>query len=148
MYALFVSEYLSVSFRPDLNMLVARWLREVSGEETREGYHQILAAARQINCPFWLLDGRRRQPADAATTQWGFQEFFPMLSSQMRQNVFLSQLLSPYYQQITQELPVFQESEANTTQTYHMRRFNNEASAVQWLQECQLAASAQHRQVG
>ncbi|WBA42929.1 hypothetical protein [Hymenobacter canadensis] len=137
MHALLDSDYLSITFRPDLDMLVARWLREVSGSETREGYHQILAAARQTSCPFWLLDGRRRTPADAETTQWGFQEFFPTLSSQLGQNVFLSQLLSPFYQQITQALPVFQENEASTTHTYTMRRFNDEASAVAWLRECQ-----------
>lgn len=141
MHDLPTSEYLSITFRADLNMLVARWLREVSASETREGYHQILAVARQTNCPFWLLDGRRRKPADEATTQWGFMEFFPTLSAQLGQDVFLSQLLSPYYQQITQALPVFQESEDNTAHTYHMRRFNDEASAVQWLQEHQQAAS-------
>jgi hypothetical protein len=140
MLSLTASDYLSVSFRSDLNMLVVRWLREVSAPETREGYHQVLAAARQTNCPYWLLDGRRRKPADAATTQWGFQEFFPTLRSQLGQDAFLSQLLSPYYQQITQELPVFQENETSPTQTYHMRRFNDEASAVQWLRECQQAA--------
>lgn len=141
MHAIPVSDYLSITFRPDLNMLVARWLREISASETREGYHQILAAARQVNCPFWLLDGRRRKPADAETTQWGFQEFFPTLSGLLGQQVFLSQLLSPFYQQITQALPVFQESEDNTAHTYHMRRFNDEASAVAWLRDCQQAAT-------
>lgn len=141
MHTIFVSDYLTVTFRPDLNMLVARWLREVSGNETREGYHQILALARQTNCPFWLLDGRRRKPADEETTKWGFQDFFPKLRNDLGKEVFLSQLLSPYYQQITQALPVFQESEANAAHTYYMRRFNDEASAVAWLRDCQQASA-------
>jgi hypothetical protein len=137
MQSFLVADYLNITFRTDLNMVVARWLRPVSGPETREGYAQIRDTARHWGCPYWLLDGRRRQPADAETTSWGFNEFFPTLSGQLGQPVYLSQLLSPQYQQLTQELPVYQEQESNTARTYHMRRFNDEAAAVLWLRECQ-----------
>jgi hypothetical protein len=129
-------DYITITYRPDLSMLVARWLRPASSTETREGYHYILKAGLHFKCPYWLLDGRRRLPADAETTDWGLFEFFPRLSPQMGQQVCLSQLLSPSYQQATESTPVFQELE-RTPQTYLMRRFDDEARAVEWLLECQ-----------
>jgi hypothetical protein len=130
-------DYLFLTYREDLRMLVARWLRPVSAVETREGYECILQAGQHFRCPFWLLDGRRRLPADAETTQWGLHEFFPNLSTRLGQRVCLSQLISPSYQQVTEEIPAFQQAENASSQTYHMRRFNDESHAVQWLQECQ-----------
>ncbi len=129
-------DYITIIYRDDLRMLVARWLRPASPAETREGYHFILRAGIHFKCPFWLLDGRRRLPADAETTKWGLFDFFPQLSEQMGQRVCMSQLLSPSYQQVTDSMPVFQQLES-TSQTYQMRRFNDEAQAVEWLRECQ-----------
>ncbi|MBC8083947.1 MAG: hypothetical protein H7Z21_12110 [Hymenobacter sp.] len=139
-------DYLSIAYRDDLRMLVARWLRPASAAETQEGYQLILQAGQRFQCPFWLLDGRRRLPADAETTRWGLYEFFPRLSRQLGQQVCLSQLLSPHYQQLTDSIPLFQQLENLPGQTYQMRRFNDEAHAVQWLRDCQeqnLAARAQ-----
>ena len=137
MQAFTVSDYLHIVHRPDLSMLVARWLRPVSAAETREGYLQILEAARQSHCPYWLLDGRRRLPADAETTRWGFEEYFPHLRAQVGQVVFLSQLISPAYQQVTHTIAAFQQNEHNPSPAYRMRLFNDEAQAVAWLRSCQ-----------
>ncbi|UOQ68304.1 hypothetical protein [Hymenobacter volaticus] len=125
-------DYLTITYRDDLRMVVARWLRPTSSVETREGYNFILKAGIHFKCPYWLLDGRRRLPADAETTNWGLFEFFPQLSAQMGQRVYLSQLLSPSYQQATDAIPAFHQLES-TSQTYQMRRFNDEALAVEWL---------------
>jgi hypothetical protein len=133
-------DYLAISYRNDLSMLVARWMRPVSAAETREGYQVILAAGQHFRCPFWLLDGRRRLPADEETTQWGLYEFFPQLSAKLGSRVYMSQLLSPSYQLLTQAIPAFQQLESQTSQSYLMRRFNDEAHAVQWLRECQQKA--------
>lgn len=51
-------DFLSLTYRPDLNFLVVRWLRPVSGAETRTGYELILATAKQCNCPYWLAARR------------------------------------------------------------------------------------------
>lgn len=130
-------DFLSLAHRSDLDFLVARWLRPVSGEETRWGYQLILEAAQQCSCPYWLLDGRRRQPADADTTRWGLEEFFPQLAGKMGRPVCMSQLLSPDYQQLTEELPAFQAADHDPTRTYQMCRFNDETRAVRWLQQAQ-----------
>lgn len=137
MQTLTTTDFLTIVYRPDLRFLVARWQRPVSGAETRDGYQQILAAAMQCQCPYWLLDGRRRTPADEQTTNWGLQEFFPSLSTRLGQTVYMSQLLSPSYQMLTMALPVFAEAEANLDNTYQMRRFNDETRAVEWLQWAQ-----------
>ncbi|WP_019946646.1 hypothetical protein [Hymenobacter aerophilus] len=131
-------DYLSLQFRSDLNFLVTRWLRPVSDAETRAGYRLILAAARECNCPFWLLDVRRRPPAEPATTRWGLQEFFPQLGAALGQTVYMSQLLSPTYQAQTDNELAFQQAEQQgPAQGYHMRRFNDETKAVNWLRQQQ-----------
>ncbi|WP_375436046.1 hypothetical protein [uncultured Hymenobacter sp.] len=129
-------DYLTITYRDDLRMLVTRWLRPTSSAEIREGYQVVLEAGLHFKCPYWLLDGRRRLPVDSETTNWGLFEFFPQLSPQMGQRVYLSQLLSPSYQQVTESMPAFQQLES-TPQTFQMRRFNDEAQAVDWLRECQ-----------
>jgi hypothetical protein len=133
-------DFLTLTYRADLHFLVARWLRPVSGAETREGYQLILQTAQQCNCPYWLLDGRRRLPADEETTSWGLTEFFPKLSSQMGKKVYMSQLLSPFYQQLTHTNAAFIQAESEPNPTYFMRRFNDENQAVKWLQEAQQIA--------
>lgn len=133
-------DFITITYRADLDFLVARWLQPVSGAETRVGYQLILAAAQECACPYWLLDGRRRQPADAETTQWGLTEFFPSLSLRLGKPVFLSQLLSPTYQLLTEALPAFATADTDPTRSYHMRRFNDETQAVRWLQEQQRAS--------
>lgn len=137
MHTFTAPDFLSLTYRSDLNFLVARWLQPVSGPETRLGYQLILEAAQQCQCAYWLLDGRRRQPADADTTRWGLEEFFPQLARKMGQPVFMSQLLSPDYQQLTEALPAFQAADHDPARTYQMRRFNDETRAVQWLQQAQ-----------
>lgn len=129
-------DYLTITYRADLRMIVARWLRPTSSPETREGYHFILKAGVHFSCPYWLLDGRRRLPADAETTNWALFEFFPQASAQLGQRVCLSQLLSPSYQQATDAIPAIQQLE-EAPHAYQMRRFNDEAQAVDWLRVCQ-----------
>lgn len=60
----------------------------------------------------------------------------------MGRHVFLSQLLSPLYQQLTEAMPVYNSAETNAARTYYMRRFNDETHAVQWLQQQQRANAA------
>ncbi|MBT9392385.1 hypothetical protein KLP40_04350 [Hymenobacter sp. NST-14] len=138
MRAFATPDYLDLSYRSDLNFIVARWLRPVSGSETRQGYQLIVEAGQACQCPYWLLDGRRRQPADAETTHWGLHEFFPRLHVALGQPVFMSQLLSPTYQALTDAQPAFQQAEQAPAQTYRMQRFNDETRAVHWLQQQQL----------
>ncbi|RSK25251.1 hypothetical protein [Hymenobacter metallilatus] len=134
MRAFAAPDFLHLTYRDDLDFLVVRWLRPVSGPETRLGYQLILEAARQCGCPYWLLDGRRRLPADEETTRWGLEEFFPHLAELLGKPVYMSQLLSPSYQQLTDSLSAFQAAEQDQQRTYQMRRFNDETTAVQWLQ--------------
>lgn len=135
MHTFSTPDFLHITYRNDLEFLVVRWLRPVSGAEIRQGYQLILETAQQCSCPYWLLDGRRRLPADEETTRWGLEEFFPRLAGLLGQPVYMSQLLSPAYQQLTDGSSAFQAVDQDTARTYHMRRFNDETTAVHWLQQ-------------
>ena len=88
-------DFLQVAYRPDLGILIIRWLREVSATEMRAGYEQLLGAARQHGSRYWLMDIRRRNNADPATAQWITDEFMPALAAHLGGPAFISYLLSP-----------------------------------------------------
>ena len=48
-----------LSYRPDLHILLVRWLGTTTDEEIREVYRYLETADVQ-HCRYWLLDARRR----------------------------------------------------------------------------------------
>ena len=53
-----VDDFLDISYRADLDVLMARWLRPVELPELQAGYEQILAAAQAGAGRRWLGDVR------------------------------------------------------------------------------------------
>jgi hypothetical protein len=52
---------LTLAYRPDLGLVIARWQREVTPTELQSGYLAIRATADEAQCSQWLLDLRRRE---------------------------------------------------------------------------------------
>ncbi|WBA40753.1 hypothetical protein [Hymenobacter canadensis] len=71
------TEGYTIQHRPDLRVLVLRWLHPQTLYETQESYQQLLTLAQEYGCPRWLLDGRRDGPLDVYTTHWLVGHFFP-----------------------------------------------------------------------
>ena len=122
------TDYLTVHYRADLNLLVCRWQRPVVAAEFEQGYRTMLRAAQETGCPYWLLDVRGRALPEAATLQWFRQEFLPRLTEHLGRPVCLGFLLSP--NQLRQRVPVT-ENEAC------MAFFSEEGPLTAWLTQCQ-----------
>ena len=60
MSPLLVEDYLEISYRADLDLLIARWLIPIELPKMRQGHQLLLEAARAGNCRRWLLNVRRR----------------------------------------------------------------------------------------
>ncbi|AII52385.1 hypothetical protein [Hymenobacter sp. APR13] len=126
-----------IQHRPDLGLLVLRWLRPQSLYETQESYQQLLLLARQHTCAHWLLDGRRDGPLDVYTIHWLTQHFFPEAVRDLAPHPLCMAVLSSpaRLQQLaddTSVAPVAHRALA-PEQPYHTAVFLNEAEALAWL---------------
>jgi len=66
MSPILVRDFLKISCRADLNLLVGRWLRPIELEELQHGYQLLLDAAEAGKCQRWLLDVH----GDKIPTKW------------------------------------------------------------------------------
>jgi len=120
---------LTLTNRPDLPALIARWQREVTPAELRAGYETVLQAADAASCSRWLLDLRRRQDlADTGLNTWFSHVFAPSLRGRYPQPVRLAFLISPLRAQQTVTAAV---SPADSD--CEIATFTDEAAAHQWL---------------
>ncbi|QJX46973.1 hypothetical protein HMJ29_08515 [Hymenobacter taeanensis] len=134
-----ITDFLSLTHRPDLGVLVARWQRQPLPDELHQGYWQILEVALAQQCRFWLIDARRRDNANQQNTPWMMETFFPAVGAQLGHSVYVAFLFAPAH---------LTEIEADTSvppltyfdgRPYHVQRFTDEHHAMEWLAACQQA---------
>ncbi|GAB2944420.1 hypothetical protein GCM10027048_06520 [Hymenobacter coalescens] len=128
--------FLQIDYRPDLDMLVGRWLRAVSEGELYASYPALLETARHYGCRYWLLDARRRLNVEVAITPWLLNDFVPRLGQHLNGRTYLAYLVAPL--QLTRAVPAAQ---IIPPQVYFegkaalMQRFTEEAAALAWLRQ-------------
>jgi hypothetical protein len=130
------TDFLQIDYRPDLDLLVGRWLRAVTEGELYASYPALLEAAQVHGCRHWLLDARRRLNVEVAITPWLLNDFVPRLGQHLGGRAYLAYLVAPI--QMTEAVPaeqvipplVYFEGRAAL-----MQRFTDEAAALQWLAE-------------
>lgn len=129
------SACLDLTYRADLQLLVARWRRQATTEELQATYFALLEAAVAKSCPRWLLDVRGRADSNAAYTAWMMTVFFPQLPQHFREPVRLAYLFAPNH---LRELETDERVPPLTwfdDKPYRVQRFVEEAAAVRWLGE-------------
>ncbi|RYU80101.1 hypothetical protein [Hymenobacter persicinus] len=130
-------DFLQVTYRPELRVLVLRWMRQTTLAELQQGYQALLAEAATHQCWCWLVDARRRDSANQDGTQWMMDVFFPQLAGQIHHKVYLAYLFAPTH---LRELEADNSVPALTYfdgRPYQVERFTEELAAMQWLQQCQ-----------
>jgi hypothetical protein len=129
-----------LSYRPDLHLLVVRWLGPTTDEETRRVYRYLEAA--DINqCRFWLLDARRRPSSGPAVTKWMFDEFAPLVSAHFGGLLYFSYLIAPAHLAAAQDFGQ-QVAAASTALPYRLHYASQENDATDWLLRAQAAEKA------
>ncbi|RZK59997.1 MAG: hypothetical protein EOO59_07265 [Hymenobacter sp.] len=123
-----VPDFLALTYRPDLHLLVSRWQRPVSCAEFRQGYRATLALALAVGCPYWQVDLRGRNAAATEAREWLTQKFIPRLSGQLAAPVYLGYLLSP---QLLHQLG------APLSDPAQVAFFAEEGPLTTWLASCQ-----------
>lgn len=127
-------DYLHYQFRPDLQVLVARWLRQPTEEELHAGYYRLLDVAAETAARLWLIDARRRTNASQQATPWMIEEFMPQLPARLGGQVRLAYLFMPaHLHEIEHDATVPPLTYFNG-RPYHVERFIEEHAAMAWLQ--------------
>ena len=135
MSPLLVEDYLEISYRADLDLLIARWLIPIELPRMQQGYQLLLEAARAGNCRRWLLDVRRRLNTHQVGAQWMVSTFLPQLGVQLGGRTRLAYLLAPVYLRDAAADSAFPLPAYFEGKPYIGERFIEENTAIAWLRE-------------
>ena len=128
-----VEDFLEISYRADLDVLVARWLRPVELPELQQGYECTLEAARARAARRWLLDVRRRFNTHQMGAQWMVSSLLPRLGPTLGGRSRLAYLLVPEYLRDTAADSAFPPPAFFEGKPFISERFIEESAAVVWL---------------
>lgn len=146
-------DFLALTYRPDLHLLVSRWQRPVSSAELRAGYRATLALALAVGCPYWQLDLRGRNAPEDATRQWLKDKFLPRLARELATPVYLGYLLTPQLlrQLVPAERPpgsLAPPAAGPPAELPRVAFFAEEGPLTAWLSQCQHRGAAALAQAG
>lgn len=127
-----------IVYRPDLQILVGRWMVEISqAEQVKQNYVQLFAAAAAAdNCRFWLLDARRRFRTTHDITGWVNQHVPQLALEKLGVEIRVAFLLAP--NQLLTDSPPFPELVHPITGQPLSVQFTDEGEAIAWLRAQQL----------
>ncbi|MDQ2772129.1 MAG: hypothetical protein M3Y54_16710 [Bacteroidota bacterium] len=128
-----VEDFLEISYRADLDVLVARWLRPVELPELQQGYEGILEAARAGDARRWLLDVRRRFNTHQVGAQWMVSSLLPRLDPTLGGRSRLAYLLVPEYLRDEAADSAFPPPAYFEGKPFIGDRFIEENAAIEWL---------------
>ena len=133
MKPILVQDFLEISYRPDLNLLLGRWLRPIELEEMQHGYQLLLDAAVAGDCRQWLLDVRRRQNTHQVGAQWMLSNFLPQLAARLGGRTRLAYLMAPTYLRDADADAAFPPATYFEGKPFVGERFIEENTALDWL---------------
>ncbi|WP_460615377.1 hypothetical protein [Hymenobacter seoulensis] len=109
--------------------------RALSPEEITETCELLLIASQQLQCPYWLLDGRanaRHQPRELH--EWMREDYFPRVRAALGQRPQVAFVVAP---EIWHGLPArgYEAPPEWSSFSLHANWFQEEAPALAWLQQ-------------
>ncbi|OKL41669.1 hypothetical protein [Pontibacter flavimaris] len=87
------TEKLAVCYDGQEETLLIEWRGEVSSQELREGYSQIIAQVRRLKPVKWQLDLQQRGTIKREDQRWIFEFVFPEVLAIVNDNVFVAVVL-------------------------------------------------------
>lgn len=131
------STALQLLYRPDLDLLTARWFAEVPLPQLQTEHEAVLRAGQQHGTARWLLDVRRRDVPTAEAAEWVTYDWLPRVAAAMAPTrLRLAYLISPARGEALRTNPALQTSVQDAlaaTCPYELRLFGDEGEAVRWL---------------
>jgi hypothetical protein len=135
---IFSNEAFSLEYRPDLGILIGRWLQAMPPPELQGTYQTMLAAARaHDNCRFWLLDLRRRPLAGPDLNEWFRDQFSPQVAAALDGPLFTAYLAGPHQRAAAESAEMELHLRHAASLDSYPLFYDDEAEAVNWLCEQQ-----------
>jgi hypothetical protein len=128
-----VEDFLEITYRADLEVLVARWLRPVDMPELMHGYELMLETAQAGAARRWLIDVRRRFNTHQLGAQWMVSSFLPRLGPALGSRSRLAYLLAPMYMRDAAADLAFPPPSYFEGKPFIGDRFIEENAAIEWL---------------
>jgi hypothetical protein len=132
----------SISFRPDLQVMVVRWHSHAAFEVVQADYAQMLAAAEEHGISDWLLDVRRRDKIPADLSDWVTHVFYPQATERMaprrlRMAVLNSPALTEAYTSDPDQKK-YVTYVMDPARPFDIGLFEDEGAAMRWLNPVEL----------
>ena len=130
------SDFLRLSYRPDLQVLFMRWSRAVSSQEHKAGYGAALELARTSGAGWWLVDLRSRGLASSEDFAWILANFRTQMAATLpTTSRRIAYLVTPYHADLIRERLALLEPTYSVAvqQSAAIRVFTEEQRAQQWL---------------
>ncbi|MDF7812780.1 hypothetical protein [Hymenobacter sp. YC55] len=135
------SDYLQLVYRPDLRVLICRWMQQTTPQDLRAGYGLIIDEGASQRCAYWLIDARRREhTANQQDTAWILETFFPQVAARLGQPVFIAYLFAPSHLIDIEANSAIPPLTYFDNRPYHIGRFIEERTALEWLTACRTGA--------
>lgn len=135
------SDYLQLVYRPDLRVLICRWMQQTTPQDLRAGYGLIIEEGASQRCAYWLIDARRREhTANQQDTAWIMETFFPQVVARLGQPVFIAYLFAPSHLIDIEANSAIPPLTYFDNHSYHIGRFIEERTALEWLTACRTDA--------
>ena len=125
----FKNNYLTLYYHTAESLGHPVWTGFASGEERRQSVRECIKLIQEEKPKFWLTDNRKMKAVRKADQDWFSQEIIPiMASSSLRkfavlvsEDIFNQMAVENIYQQVVE------------TNTFEMRFFDDETTALAWL---------------
>ena len=127
-----VEDFLEITYRADLGVLVARWLRPVDLAELQAGYEHTLKTAQAGAGRRWLIDVRRRFNTHQVGAQWMVNSLLPRLEPALGGRSRLAYLLAPLYLRDATADSAFPPPTYFEGKPFVGERFIEEDAAIAW----------------
>ncbi len=126
---------LTITHRPDLDILVGRWSYQPEASQLSDAYARLTRQALACGCRFWLQDIRSRTLNDPHTTQWLLNEYFPEMANQLGGRLAVAYLTSPSLMESIVNGPGFKEPNGYASSPFTIAFFGTEGEALRWLEQ-------------
>ncbi|WP_022822184.1 hypothetical protein [Hymenobacter norwichensis] len=132
---LLIADHLTLTYRPDLEVLIARWHRYVTLNELQLGYRSLADEAERRSTVRWLLDTRALS-INAEAGRWVNDVFYPTLAARFNRPVRMAYMVPPGTRQQLQtnvEITRLFDRFQKTMYPYIFQLFDQEGDAQRWL---------------
>ncbi|WP_210517899.1 hypothetical protein [Hymenobacter terricola] len=128
---------LQLNYRPDLGVLMVRWLEDSTFPHLQDEYEAVLTAEPTQRTGRWLLDVRRRPTPTIEAANWVIYNWMPRAAATLLPDrLRIAYLISSLRAEALSSDPDIQISLQDALapgRHYDMAVFGDEAEAVRWL---------------